>query len=90
MHSSGDVTLCLVRYWASISHRILAYPGTNTDSASNTIFLNRKLKTITSSTVHKKLRSAAKLLGKDHLGFHSNNIVTHSIRSGSAMSMYLD
>ena len=90
MHRSGDVTLCPFQSWASIAHRILAYPGTNTITTVNTVFLNGKLKTITSSIVRKKLWSAAKLVGEDHLGFHPNDIGTHSIRSVATMSMYLD
>ena len=53
-------------------------------------FPQRKLKTITSSAIRKKLCSAAKLVGEDHLGFHPNDIGTHSIRSVATMSMYLD
>ena len=90
MHRSGDSTLCPVRAWAAIVHQILGYPGTNADTTVNTIFLDGKLKTINSSTVRKKLRSAAKKVGKDRLGFHPDDIGTHSIRSGAAMAMYLD
>ena len=90
MHRSGDVTLRLVRAWACIAHRILAYPGTNTNTTVNTIFLNGKLITITSSTVRKKLLSVTELVSEDHLEFHPNDIGIHSIRSGASMPMYLD
>ena len=90
MHRSGDSTLCPIQAWAAIVHRILGYPGTNTNTTVNTIFLARKLKTINSSTVRKKIRSAAKKVGEDRLGFHPNDIGTHSIHLGTAMTMYLD
>ena len=90
MHRSGDSTICPVQAWAAIVHRILGYPGTNADTTVNTIFLDRKLKTINSSTVRKKLCSAAKKVGEDCLDFHPEDIRTHSIRSGAAMAMYLD
>ena len=89
MHRSGDNLLCPVRSLAAISRRILSYPGTNCDSPINTVLINGKLKTITSATVRTKLRSAAAQIGKDNLGFEPNDIGTHSIRSGSAMAMYL-
>ena len=90
MHLSGDSTLCLVRAWAAILHQIIGYPGTNADTTVNTIFLAIKLKTINSSMVRKKLRSAAEKVGEDRLGFHPDNIGTHSICSGAAMAIYLD
>ena len=90
MHRSGDSTLCPVQAWAAIVHQILGYPGTNYSTTVNTIFLAGKLKTINSSTACKKIRSAAEKVGKDHLGFHPDDIGTHSIHSGAAMAMYLD
>ena len=90
MHRSRDSTPCPVRAWVAIVYQILGYPGTNADTTVNTIFLARKLKTINSSTVRKKLRSAAMKVGEDRLGFHPDDIGTHSIRSGAAMAVYLD
>ena len=89
MHRSGDNLLCPVRSWASVVRRILSYPGTNEDSTVNTILVKGQLKTLTSTTVRSKLRSAAQLLGEDTLGFKPSDIGTHSIRSGAAMAMYL-
>ena len=80
IHRSVNFTLFPFQAWAAIVHQILGYPGTNADTNINTIFLAGKLNTINSSTVRKKLRSAAKKVGKYILGFHPDNIGTHSIR----------
>ena len=90
MFRSGDPELCPVRAWAAIVRRVLSYPGTDYDSTVNTIYINNKLKTITSSTARTKLRSAARTIGETKLGFKPDDIGTHSIRSGAAMAMYLD
>ena len=89
MHRSGDNLLCLVRSWAAAVRRVLSYPETNQESTVNVILINGNLETISSSTVRSKLRSAAKLLGEDTLGFKPADIGTHSIRSGATMAVYL-
>ena len=90
MHRSGDKLLCPVRAWASVTRRILSYPGTSSDTPVNTILLNKTLRQISSTTARNKLRSAAAAIGEKRLGFSKDEIGTHSIRSGSAMAMYLD
>ena len=90
MFRSGDPTLCPVRAWAAIVRRILSYPGTNFDTPVNTIYIQGKLSSISSTTARSKLRSAARNLGEIKLGFKPEDIGTHSIRSGAAMAMYLD
>ena len=69
--------------------RVLSYPGTDENTPFNTIFVDDKLSTISSTTVRNKLRSAADGVGEDKLGFKSDDIGTHSVRSGAAMAMYL-
>ena len=63
-------------------------PRKKIDTTFNKIFLDGKLKTIISSTVCKKLRSAAEKVGEDHLGFHPDDIGIHSIRLVASMVMY--
>ena len=89
MHRSRDTVLCPVRAWASIARRVLSYPDCNENSPVNTIFVEGKIATISSATVRVKLRSEAKKVGVDRLGFEPEDIETHSIRSGAAMTMYL-
>lgn len=45
---------------------------------------------VSSSDAMGALRSAAKALGSQKLGFDPSELGTHSIRSGSPMAMYLD
>jgi hypothetical protein len=59
------------------------------DLQINTVVLNGKLSTISSTTILGKIRAAVKALGKDNLGFTENEVGTHSNRSGGAMGMYL-
>jgi hypothetical protein len=44
---------------------------------------------ITSNQIRTKLRAAAASIGEDALGFKIEDIGCHSLRSGSAMAMYL-
>lgn len=48
-----------------------------------------KIKFVSSKEACRKLREAAAFIGSARLGFEPNEMGTHSIRSGAAMSMYL-
>ena len=91
MHCTLNPLLYPVKSFASIVRRIRTHPGA-TDSTLVYMFTNStgNLKPITSDHVRKFLRGAATLFGEDRLGFTIKDIGTHSIRSGSAMAVYLD
>ena len=91
MYSTIDPLFYPVKSFASIVHRIRKHNST-TDSTPVYMFTNSKgkLEPITSDHVRQVLRGAAALFGEDRLGFTIKDIGIHSIRSGTAMSMYLD
>lgn len=89
LHRSS-APLCPVSTWASIVRRIRAYPSSNDSTKINTYKSSTgRLSFISSSQIKQKLRIAASLLGKQVLGFEPHEIGCHSLRSGSAMAMYL-
>ena len=82
--------MCPVCQWAAIVHRILSYPGTSSESSVNTIVNdNGKLAIVDSKMMLDKLRAATTAIGLDELGFTSDKVGLHSLRSGAAMAMYL-
>jgi hypothetical protein len=89
LHRSAS-SLCPVSTWASIVTRIRSYPSSN-DSTTVNAYKSPKgrLSYVSSSQIRQKLRSAASILGSKTLGFEANEIGCHSLRSGSAMAMYL-
>jgi hypothetical protein len=90
MHLSGDPLLCPVRAWAAVVQRVLSYPGTSATTYVNAYLTSgSNLGYLTGDQVRARLRSAAGRIGADRLGFEPDEIGTHSIRSGSAMAMYL-
>jgi len=52
------------------------------DLQINTVVLDGKLSTISSTIILEKIRTAVKALGKDNLGFTADEVGTHSNRSG--------
>jgi hypothetical protein len=90
MHCSGDPLLCPIRAWAAVVMRILSYDGTSATTFVNAyLTTGGKLGYLTGDQVRSRLRLAASRIGADRLGFEPHEIGTHSIRSGSAMAMYL-
>ena len=89
MHRSGCTVLCSVRSWAAVCRRVISYSDTDENTPVNTIFVDAKLSTISSTTVRDKLRSVADGVREDMLSFESDDIGTHSVRSGAGMAMYL-
>lgn len=90
MHQSGHGVLCPVKIWADIVQRIRAYPSSSDDTTVNT-FLDPKgrLSLVSSKHISTTLRAAAASIGESTLGFSISQIGCHSLRSGSAMAMYL-
>jgi hypothetical protein len=89
LHRSSS-KLCPVSIWATIVKRIRSYPSAN-DSTNVNAYQSSKgrLLHVSSSQIRQKLRLAASLLGSKTLGFEVNELGCHSLRSGSAMAMYL-
>ena len=90
-YRSGDRKLCPVTRWANVVYRIRRYPDSS-DATPVSMFWDPNTRTyshITSKEVLKAVRTAAKLIGADKLGFKPEDIGTHSLRSGAAMSMCL-
>ena len=55
----------------------------------NTVWVERQKTTITSQMTTKSLRVGTLSFGGERLGFSHKEVVTHSIRSGFAMEIYL-
>ena len=87
MHRSRS-DLCPVKIWGEIVKRILSYPKTNLDTPVNYVLLNSKAKYIASKDVLKQILLTVTLIGSDKLGFTSDAVGTHSIRSSFAMLLY--
>jgi hypothetical protein len=89
LHRSSS-KLCPVQTWATIVKRIRSHPSANDFTNINAYQSSKgRLLHISSSQIRQKLRIAASLLGSKTLGFEVNEIGCHSLRSGSAMAMYL-
>ena len=91
MHCTLNPLLCPVKSFASIVWRIRTHPGA-TDFTPVYMFTSStgNLEPITSDHVRQVLRGATALFREDRSGFTIKDIVTHFIRSGTAMAMYLD
>ena len=86
---SKDLRLCPVRQWAALERRLLTYPGITPESPVSAIWRNDRIEHITSAEMTKALRAAVVSTGEEVLGIKSEDIGTHSVRSGAAMAMYL-
>jgi hypothetical protein len=90
MHRSGDPVLCPILAWSSVVRRLLTYAGTNPNTPVNTyMLLSGTLQQLSAKTALRRLRATVQCIGKDVLGFDSDEIGLHSLRSGAAMAMYL-
>jgi hypothetical protein len=90
MHRSSDSSICPIIVWASIVQRIRSYSHSS-DSTPVNCYTSQQGSTghITSTQIRTKIRAAAASLGEPTLGFKIEEIGCHSLRSGSAMAMYL-
>jgi hypothetical protein len=86
---SGDAVLCPTRQWAPLVQRIRKYPGSSDATPVSAVWRNGQIEHITSEELVRALRCAVKAVGEDRLGIQADEIGCHSIRSGSAMAMYL-
>ncbi len=87
--ASQDACLCPVRAAAAIARKIRKYPGSSRDSPISTVTVNGHLKQVTSTHMINALRDAVGAIGEVKLGIKKEDIGTHSIRSGTAMAIYL-
>ena len=89
LKASGDAILCPVCQWAALVCRIIGYPGATVNTPGFAVWLNGCIDHICSQQVVDALRAAVAAIGPDRIGIQPTDIGTHSIRSGSAMAMYL-
>ena len=83
-------TLCPVHIWAEIIIRLDSYSGTTRDTPVNTVWAERHKTTINSQMTTNSLREGKLSFSEERLGFSHKEVGTHSIRSESAMELYLD
>ena len=83
-------TLCPVKNLAKLTKRILRYKNTVMNSTINMLQSGNKIITIKSEEVLKRIREVVNTFGKEDLGFDSKEIGTHSIRSSTAMQLFLN
>ena len=89
IHRTGDKIMCPVIMAANIVRRILTYPKTTSNSQKNLFTIGNRIQELKSPQMVEKLRSAGRLVTEENLGFSVNEIGTHYIRSGAAMSLFL-
>jgi hypothetical protein len=81
--------LCPVKQWAAVVNRIWAYPGASINTPVSAVWRYNRIDHLTSQILIDALRDAVVTVGEDSLGFKASEVGTHSIRSGTAMQMYL-
>jgi hypothetical protein len=87
--ASGDITLCPVHAAATVVCRIRSYPGANDNTLISAIWRYNSIDNITSKQITNALRDAISTIGEDSLHIAAHKISTHSIRSGTAMVVFL-
>ena len=90
-HKTYHHFMCPVLQLAAIVRRLIAMPHSTEDTPINAYMEpgSTKLQHIKSDVILRKLRLAVSIIGKDELGFGPEEVGLHSLRSGAAMSMYL-
>ena len=86
---TSDPILCPVLQWAAIVTRITTYPGSLDATPVSAVWNRGRIEHINSKTVENALRDGVKAYGESALRIDAREVGTHSIRSGSAMAMYL-
>ena len=81
--------LCPVEQWAAIVKRIGSYPGSLMTTKVSAVLVHGRISHITQKQVNDALRDRVKAYGKSKLQILASEVGTHSLRSGSAMAMYL-
>ena len=88
-HDTPDTILCPVKTAAAIVKRINNYACTNTNNPISPVLNNSNKTHVTSKKITDALRDSVKSIGKNVLNIRMDEISTHSIRSGAAMSMFI-
>ena len=78
-----------MRQCAAVVRRIWGYLGATEDTPVSAIWRLGKTDYITLKEMTEALRGAVILIGEVFLGIKAEEVGTHSIRSGAAISMYL-
>ena len=78
-----------VPLWAKTVTRLRSYPNFSDEWEVFKFYNNGKLTNITSKEIINDIRAAVDFIGVDILGFKSNEVGTHSVRSSLAMDLYL-
>jgi hypothetical protein len=89
MDNNGRADLNPVTIWAHIVRRVRSYPGCKDDWEIFTFHDGSTFSNISSREILTDLRASVDTIGKDVLGFSSDEIGTHSIRASFAMMAYL-
>ena len=90
MWSTSDGLLCPVKAAARIIKRVRSIPTSKNDTTICSFLTDKgDITQINSAQALPRLRFIVDLIGEDTLGFTSNDIGLHSIRSGGAMAMVL-
>ena len=82
--------LCPVLAASKIVQRVWSYKKTRSNSPINTVLIGTTLREIKGSEVLAKVRGVVTVFGKDDLGFSAADVGTHSIRSSTAMQLFLN
>jgi len=89
MHANNK-ELCPVRAWATISNRILQYPGASIHSPVNMMLIKEQITLVHPKDVLQHVRATVDAIGRDILGFGPEECGVHSIRSSFAMFLYTE
>ena len=91
-HRNGHALQDPVALWARLVNRVLDLPGSTIDTTINAFYnkITNRVELVKSEQILQSLRWAVDELGVDHLGFTSDEIGCHSIRSAAAMAMFLN
>ena len=87
--NNDDPSFNPVIHWAETVRRIRPYPGYEPTWNVFTYFDGSDFSPITSTEMLIDIRAAVKAIGPEVLGFTSNDVGTHSVRSSFAMMAYL-
>ena len=87
--ATGDAELCPVRLDAALVRRIRKYPGSSDNTPMSAVWRNDRIEHVTSEEMIEALQAAVIAVGEELLGIKAEEVGTHSIRSGSAMAMFL-
>jgi hypothetical protein len=85
----GDVNMCPVRMGAAIIRRIRFYKKTNDDTPISAFWQFNRINHVTSKQVIAAMKDTIQAIGKNILSIKKEEISMHSIRSGTAMAMFL-